>query len=396
MYYFIGSLFPKNLERKIYEYSKGNIDNAANSMQWNFIEGFKQNNCMMEIVTLPGVGTFPKNYSKMIVHKYVFAITPSIAGNSLSFLTFPLLGLVSRYYSLSKFFNREKRLADKDVIIVYSLKSAFLLACCRLKKKFKNLHICVIVPDLPQYMSESGNIVYRCLKRIDKKLIDRCLNKSDSFVLISDAMHDSLNLGIKPWVRIEGISGNNLGNILYIKHPGFVYCYTGTLDKRYGILNLLHSFMQMDGDDLMLWICGKGNAEESVKECSEKDNRIKYFGILPHEEVLKKQKEATVLVNPRTGAGEYTKYSFPSKTMEYMASGTPCIMYDLPALPEEYKRHIFLIDDDQETSLLNKMRDVYSIPKIELEKYGEEARMFIKREKNPKRQVSLMLNMINQ
>ena len=79
-----------------------------------------------------------------------------------------------------------------------------------------------------------------------------------------------------------------------------------------------------------------------------------------------------------------------------MASGTPCIRYDLPALPEEYKRHIFLIDDDQETSLLNKMRDVYSIPKIELEKYGEEARMFIKREKNPKRQVSLMLNMINQ
>lgn len=396
MYYFIGSLFPQCLEREISEQSKGNIDNAANTLQWKFIDGFKQNDCGLEVITLPGVGTFPKNYSKAILHKCSFTISPTISGTSLSFLTFPLFGLVSRYYSLSKFLNKKVRLSSDDVIIVYSLKSAFLLACCSQKLKHKDMHVCVIIPDLPQYMSESDNKVYRFFKRIDKKIIDRCLKICDSFVLLSDAMYDALNIGAKPWVRIEGISANNPEDMSCIKHPGFVFCYTGTLDKRYGILNLLHSFMQLDGDDLLLWICGKGNAEESVKECSEKDNRIKYFGILPHEEVLKKQKEATVLVNPRTGAGEYTKYSFPSKTMEYMASGTPCIMYDLPALPEEYKRHIFLIDDDQETSLLNKMRDVYSIPKIELEKYGEEARMFIKREKNPKRQVSLMLNMINQ
>lgn len=395
MYYFVGSLFPKSLECEISEYSTGNIDNAANSLQWNFIEGFKQNNCGIEIVTLPGVGTFPKHYSKATLPKSVFTIAPAISGNSLSFITLPLLGLVSRYYTLSKFLNKESRVSDKDVMIVYSLKSAFLLACCGLKEKLKDIHICVIVPDLPQYMSESGNMVYRFLKRIDKKIIDRCLKKADSFVLLSDAMHDALKVGTRPWVRIEGISANYSDNILCMKHPGFVYCYTGTLDKRYGILNLLHSFMQLEGDDLMLWICGKGNAEESVRECSEKDSRIKYFGILSHDEVLKKQKEATVLVNPRTGAGEYTKYSFPSKTMEYMASGTPCIMYDLPALPEEYKPHIFLIGDNQETSLLDKMRNVYSIPKVELEKFGEEARMFIQREKNPKRQVSLLLSMIN-
>ena len=74
MYYFVGSLFPKSLEREISEYSTGNIDNAANSLQWNYIEGFKQNVCRLEIVTLPGVGTFPKNYSKAALPKSVFAV----------------------------------------------------------------------------------------------------------------------------------------------------------------------------------------------------------------------------------------------------------------------------------------------------------------------------------
>ena len=119
MYYFIGSLFPQNHQNEIYKHSIGNIDNAANSLQWNFVEGFRQNDCGLEIITIPAVGTFPKNYSKAALPKSVFTVAPSISGNSLSFITFPLLGLVSRYYSLSKFLNTESSVSDKDVIISF-------------------------------------------------------------------------------------------------------------------------------------------------------------------------------------------------------------------------------------------------------------------------------------
>ena len=63
--------------------------------------------------------------------------------------------------------------------------------------------------------------------------------------------------------------------------------------------------------------------------------RIEFLGMLPRTDVLELQSKATILVNPRQPVGDFTKYSFPSKTIEYMASGTPLLMYKLPGIPEE-------------------------------------------------------------
>ena len=61
---------------------------------------------------------------------------------------------------------------------------------------------------------------------------------------------------------------------------------------------------------------------ESLLKKLQKDKRIIYWGVVEQKHVFEMQQQATLLVNPRKGHEEYTKYSFPSKTMEYMASGT--------------------------------------------------------------------------
>src|SRR5690606_28854588 len=95
--------------------------------------------------------------------------------------------------------------------------------------------------------------------------------------------------------------------------------YTGTLAKRYGIVHLLEAFALIKDQDYRLWICGDGDARDEVNEKVRMDPRITYFSQISRERVLKFQKKATVLVNPRKSEGEFTKYSFPSKTMEYLA-----------------------------------------------------------------------------
>ena len=152
--------------------------------------------------------------------------------------------------------------------------------------------------------------------------------------------------------------------------------------------------MQLHGTHLRLWICGKGNAEGYLKQCCMKDDRIKYWGQLKHSDVIRLQHEVTVLVNPRMANGEYTKYSFPSKTIEYMASGTPCIMYNLPALPNEYKNHLYLINSNNKDALLKKMIEVIQLPKLELEKKGKLARIFIQNSKSSQVQVLKVINML--
>ena len=53
--------------------------------------------------------------------------------------------------------------------------------------------------------------------------------------------------------------------------------------------------------------------------------------------------KATLLVNPRPTTEEFTIYSFPSKNMEYMASGTPLLTTKLPGMPEEYHQYVLAI-----------------------------------------------------
>ena len=64
---------------------------------------------------------------------------------------------------------------------------------------------------------------------------------------------------------------------------------------------------------------------EKIIACSKKDNRIVFKGMVPNKIVVEDQLKATLLVNPRPSIGEFTRYSFPSKNMEYMVSGTPMV-----------------------------------------------------------------------
>lgn len=391
MYYFVGSLFPNELNEQIYMESKGRIDNAANTFQWAFIDGFEKNGYPIKIITLPGVGTFPLHYKGLHIKQISFSHAELVRDISLSFCTLPIIGLISRYFSLKKQLNKE--LTKNDVIIVYSLKSAFLLACWKMKRLYPNLCVCVIVPDLPNFMSESKNPIYRFLKKIDSYIINETLKIVNSFVVLSDAMVEVLNVGSRQWVRIEGIYSEQ-ENISVEKQSNFVFAYTGTLDVRYGILNLIKSFMKLKGENFRLWICGKGNAEKYLKQCCGEDDRIRYWGQLKRSDVIRMQREVTVLVNPRTAESEYTKYSFPSKTMEYMGSGTPCIMYDLPSLPREYKKYLFLVDSDGDDALLEKMLEVSHISRSELNLKGESARYFVQKYKSAQAQVSKVIAML--
>ena len=117
--------------------------------------------------------------------------------------------------------------------------------------------------------------------------------------------------------------------------------------------------------------------------------------MLSKSEVRTLQKKATVLINPRHSADEYTKYSFPSKTMEYMASGTPTLMAHLASIPQEYESHLFFFDDESIEGMKNKIIEVCEKSQSELETFGKAASKFILEEKNEMKQAKKIVDMIN-
>jgi glycosyltransferase involved in cell wall biosynthesis len=199
----------------------------------------------------------------------------------------------------------------------------------------------------------------------------------------------------KPFIVVEGIYNpdRELDMASELKDDKIIL-YTGTLMKRYGVLNLVNAFLKIKSKSVSLIVCGEGDAKNEILKLSQRDSRIIYKGLMAHGEVLSLQKRATLLVNPRTPEGIYTKYSFPSKIMEYFASGSPTLMYKLPGIPEEYYDFCYSIEMLGEGALASKIDELLGLPPEELKQKGLSAREFVLSQKNPEVQCAKIIEML--
>lgn len=393
---FLGGLFPNELQQEIKINSKGLIQNAANNLQWSIVKGLDYYYRNLKIITIPYIGSFPLNYKKPQINDLSFSHIKGAKDQSVGFLNLPLINLFSRFINCKREIeNWRKSINGNKQILIYSIHTPFLKAAVEQKKKDPKLNICLIVTDLPEYMSGSSKIVYRFLKNIDSKIINKLLKDVDSFVLLTDFMAEALNIKQKPWIRIESIFDSSLNSELIEKEELKTIMYSGTLARRYGISNLIDAFSSIKSENYRLWICGDGDSRGLIENSAKKDKRIIFYGQRTHEEVLVLQKKATVLINPRTSEGEFTKYSFPSKIMEYLASGTPTIIHRLPGVPDEYFQYCFVAEKENAQGLQKMVSYVCDKKQDELNEFGNKARQFILKNKNPVFQVKKLYDMLN-
>lgn len=392
---FLGGLYPQELYNKIQSKSKRSFQMAANNLQWAFVNGLDAHFENFTILTVPFISTFPFGYRDLYFKGGGFSHNIVASDICLSFINIPILKDWSIKRNLTNELRKWCRFDDgKKCIIIYSLQANIMKAAIEIKDEFPNLTICQIVADLPEYMGV--NPIYKKLGLQKKSIetIKKCIKKIDCFVILSEYMKDKLNIKNKPYVRIEGMFQNNLNNLQYNKEIKKTILYTGSLSNKYGIEGLLNAFSLIKDSDYRLWICGDGDMKDKITEKALIDDRVKYLGILSFDEVKILQKKATVLINPRTSEGEYTKYSFPSKTMEYLASGTPTIMNKLPSIPDEYYQFAFVTKDESIKQLKQSIIEACSKSQEELNQFGEKASQFILINKNPKSQVGKILEMI--
>lgn len=405
-YIFLGCFLPDPLYADIIKNSKGSVSNAADALQKSFIEGLTEVLDNLEIVNFPSIGMWPKTYRRLFFksfdYKYITYKQKKIHCHNPSFLN---LYMYSRYDIYRKMCSEIERLveANTDIVcvFVYAIMPWIMHACHNLKRKFGGkVKFILIVPDLPEYQGERKHYIQNIL--LKKRLCDyqTYYSSIDSFILLTKYIAERIPVGEKPWTVIEGIFNykddynsnkerdNNIKSVFY----------SGTLDERFGIMNLVDAFCMTTNPNYRLVLCGTGNTVNKIIDRLNIDNRICYLGLLPRKEILKKQKEATLLINPRTPEGEFTKYSFPSKTMEYFASGVPTLLYSLPGIPEEYYQYCFQINELGVEVLSKKIEEILSLNNETLYSIGKAAREYVINNKNPYKQcekVKIILEQMN-
>lgn len=369
---FLGSLYPEHTFERLVR-NQVNVGFAAQVFQKALLSGLDalaEVNVISE-VTIP---SFP-NVNQLWVKRELFSHNMSKRSDdeTVSYLNLPFLKHISVFGSYVRAVRRKK----SDVILIYEVTSRHLLSSIIGGRGVKKV---LIVPDLPEFMSENKNIFYLLLKKIDRWIINKAIKHIDGFVLFSKYMAESLNIGEKPYIVVEGIYNSQEENFVQ-KSEKKVILYTGKIEKWFGLYDLLSAFCKITGENYELWLCGNGD-QAMINSFTNKDSRIKYLGVMPHYDVLNLQKQATILVNPRHSADEFTKFSFPSKTMEYMASGTPTLMCRLKSIPEEYNKHLFFFDDESIEGMANTIKECLDMPTNDLLVKGSNAAAFIKKHKS--------------
>ena len=278
--------------------------------------------------------------------------------------------------------------ADRDGAVVVDglnrVTALAALAAARLRRR-----PCIgIVTDLPEMLSGSGMSI-----RLSQFVIHHCTG----YVFLTQTMNDRLNPDGKPYVILEGHADIAMGQVspsLEEKHKPRVCLYAGGVSRDYGLAELVEGFRLANLPDTQLHIYGPGDYVPELEQIARQDSRIVYGGMLLSSQVVQREREATLLVNPRPTGEEFVKYSFPSKTMEYMASGTPVLTTDLPGMPPEYHDYVYRIFREDAPGIAQALTQVLCHSDQELLEKGQAARDFVLREKNNVTQAKKILDLL--
>ncbi len=230
------------------------------------------------------------------------------------------------------------------------------------------------------------------LSRFDYYFQRLTIARLDGIVAVSDSIVSTLAPG-RDFLRVEGgiskeseraepINGDFDGD----STRAFRLVAAGSVDELNGVEEILEALSHIDRKNIEVIIAGAGPLVDHVVRASYKDSRIKYVGFLSFKEVLKLYQTADILLNIRITRRVNTDFFFPSKLMEYLASGTPVISTCTGHVESEFGSICYLLKDETPHGLARLIEQVLDIPRTDRQKVGRDARRFMLDQKTWPRQ----------
>ena len=114
-----------------------------------------------------------------------------------------------------------------------------------------------------------------------------------------------------------------------------------------------------------------------IEDAANKDDRIKYWGMLNVKQLFEKYQEADILLNLRVLPQNCGEYLFPSKIIEFLMVGKYTISTDAVHIKEVYGDYFEILSNNTPVDLCSLIDTLSEIPKNILFVKGQKARNFI-------------------
>ena len=118
------------------------------------------------------------------------------------------------------------------------------------------------------------------------------------------------------------------------------------------------------------------------------------MGRVSRNEVLIALKKSHLIVINKPTEDDYSNYSFSSKILECMASGTPFLTTRVGGMPEEYYPYFYFIEDETPQGLATAMSNTLTLQETRLNQFGLDAQNYAVNRKNYKVMTKLILSFL--
>jgi glycosyltransferase involved in cell wall biosynthesis len=399
---FINTAYPQEYYSQLKLDTNNNLQIASNAFQWAVIDGLEQNEIDYTLACTPALPAYPR-YKNLFTPRGEMSVNGKIRGHYLKYCDLPAIKQLSVRRVLRNYISKwceQNKYEDKLIALVYTQNVSQMGAAIDLKKKYSNLIVAPIVTDLIDNAMDfaANHSLLKCLQvKLEAKGEKKLFPNVDKYILLTSQMTDCIPEAEGKYIVVEGIaSEESIISHTEIKKDDEIrtLLYTGTFQEFGGVKFLIEAFRKTTNPKFRLVLCGNGVLKEYVEKSSKEDARIVYKGRLERTEIIKLQQKATLLINPRRPNGGITKYSFPSKTMEYMASMTPMIGYHLEGIPMEYHEQMYIPNDLSVEALENCINETLSMPLNVLQDKAIKAKDFISQNKTSKIQIKKIIDFI--
>lgn len=347
-------------------------------------------------ISLYPIPSFPKfNKLRQESHSYTIGDFTCTIPNMIS------LPVVKEYnYGLAAYHTVKRIMRDdeENVILISGLYRSLIRPAKWLKKRFR-LPIIAIVPDIPELMityRKDYSMLRNIFNKIDMQRSIKYRSTIDAFIVLSSFMNPVVNKYNRPWTVIDGLCNlTAIDQAKAEKSKERFILYAGKVTSTFGIDKLVDAFLKAKLKNTKLVICGDGDYAPTLRKKAAIYQEIDYKGTVSHSTVLSLEKSAILLVDPRPIDNEIAKMSFPSKIIEYMASGTPVLVSNIPSFSPEYRQYQYRIEEVTTYGIEKSLREVFKNSDEELKKKGSAARQFILENKTIHKQCEKIIDFIH-
>lgn len=394
--FYFGSVCSNEVFNKTVAKSRVKPSSSAQNFENALIKGFAENKIDVSIATAESIATFP-NGNRIYLKQRTDILSDVYSAQIIPALNLPAIKQFCHAWGAKRILKRWlKKNADETekCVLVYGMYPAVVKQLLRVCHIY-NCKIFSLITDVPSTMftySKNQSLVKRVFASSYRSIALALQDQFDGYVYLTEEMKNEVAPG-KPYVVIETLADTSIFEKLPIvqKHLPPALMYAGALHKKYGVDLILESFEKLH-TDCELWLFGSGDFEQEIKSKALVNPKIKFFGRAPRETVLRKEKEATLLLNLRNPEDSYTKYSFPSKMAEYMLSGTPVLTTMLSGIPDEYYAYCYATSNKDPQIIANFIDEIISSEAKN--SLGTQASSFVYNNKNSAAQTAKIIHFL--